>query len=100
MTVLGGRALVWVRDHLEDPMAGLPRDDEELVSLVTELVMASKREAVEAGEMELNFMLLEQQRIERSISEAQEAGKDEERARLISERARLRDRIAHTESSA
>lgn len=98
MTTLGARALVWVRDHLEDPMTGLPRDDEELVALVTELVMASKREAVEEGEMELNFMLLEQQRIERGISEAQEAGKDEERARLISERARLRDRIAHTES--
>jgi DNA primase len=97
MTVLGGRALVWVRDHLEDPMAGLPRDDEELVSLVTELVMASKREAVQEGEMELNFMLLEQQRIERGISDAQEAGKDEERARLISERAELRDKIAHAE---
>ena len=98
MTTLGARALVWVRDHLEDPMAGLPRDDEELVSLVTELVMASKREAVQEGEMELNFMLLEQQRLERGISEAQEAGNDDERARLISERARLRDRIAHTES--
>jgi DNA primase len=97
MTVLGGRALVWVRDHLEDPMAGLPRDDEELVSLVTELVMASKREAVQEGEMELNFMLLEQQRIERGISEAQEAGEDEERARLISQRAELRDKIAHAE---
>lgn len=98
MTPLGARALVWVRDHLRDPMAGLPRDDEALVALVTELVMASEREAVEEGEMELNFMLLEQQRIERGISEAQEAGRDEERARLISERARLRDRIAHTES--
>ncbi len=98
MTPLGARALVWVRDHLAEPMAGLPRDDEELVSLVTELVMASKREAVQEGEMELNFMLLEQHRLERGISAAQEAGKDDERARLIQERALLRDRIAHTES--
>ena len=48
--------------------------------------------------MELNFMLLEQERLEKGISAAQEAGADDERARLIRERAELRDRISHAES--
>ena len=33
------RARDWLAAHLEDPLAGLPRDDEELVSLVTQIVM-------------------------------------------------------------
>ena len=93
MTPLGGRALAWVRDHLADPMAGLPRDDEELVALVTELVMASEREAVSEGEMELNFMLLEQQRLERAISSAREAGEYGESQPLLEEYADLKERI-------
>lgn len=93
MTPLGARALVWVRDHLQDPMAGLPRDDEELVALVTELVMSSEREAVQSGEMELNFMLLEQQRLERVISEAQKAGDHEASGPLLQEYADLKERI-------
>src|ERR671911_2721376 len=36
-------ALVWIREHLDAPTSGLPRDDEELYSLVTELVMRSER---------------------------------------------------------
>jgi hypothetical protein len=79
-------------------MAGLPRDDEDLVALVTELVMASERDEVEPGEMELNFMLLEQQRLERGISAAQEEGRDEEWSRLVQERADLKERIKHAEA--
>jgi hypothetical protein len=98
LSASGVKALGWLREHLVDPMAGLPREDDELVSLVTELVMSSEREPVLPGEMELNFMLLEQQRLEDGISAAQQSGEDEVRARLITERARLRDRIAHAES--
>jgi DNA primase len=93
----GARAMEWLRDHLDDPMTGLPRDDEELTSLVTELVMSSER-SPEPGVMELNFMLLEQERLEDGISAAQEAGEDDVRAKLIAERAALRDKIAHAES--
>jgi DNA primase len=98
LSPVGGRALVWLRDHLDDPMAGLPRDDEELVSLVTQLVMASEREPAEPGAMELNFMLLELQRLEQGISVAQKAGDYESGARLSRERAQLTDRIAHAEN--
>lgn len=79
-------------------MAGLPRDDEELVSLITQLVMASEREPAEPGAMELNFMLLELQRIEHQISSARKAGDYEAVSRLSREGAELTTRIAQGES--
>jgi DNA primase len=90
-------ALPWLREHLEEPAKGLPREDEELTALITELVMTAEREPASEGAMELNFLLLEQKRLEKGISMAQEEGKDDERARLIRERAELRDRISHTD---
>ncbi len=96
------KALGWIREHLDAPTSGLPRDDEELYSLVTELVMRSARgegsDWASERAMELNFMLLEQERLERGITNAREAGQDEEQARLIAERAELRNRISQAES--
>jgi len=79
-------------------MSGLPREDEEMVSLITELVMSAQRDPADPGAMELNFMLLEQQRLEDGISAAQRAGDEQARARLLQERGKLTDRIAHAES--
>ena len=70
MSASGRPALEWLRDHLDDPIAGLPRDDEELISLITELMMRAERDPASEGAMELNFMLLEQQRLEDGISAA------------------------------
>ena len=98
MSASGAPALAWLREHLEDPMSGLPRGDEELVSLITELKMRAEREPASEGAMELNFMLLEQQRLEDGITAAQRAGDYEAGARLSRERAELTDRIAHSES--
>jgi DNA primase len=94
----GGPALRWLRDHLEDPMSGLPREDEELTALVTKLVMSSEHVPASEGAMQLNFDLLEQQRLEDSISAAQSAGDYEAGARLSRERAELTDRIAYAET--
>ena len=94
----GAPALRWLREHLDDPMAGLPREDEELTALITELVMSSERVPALEGAMQLNFDLLEQQRLEDSISAAQEAGDYEAGARLSRERAQLTDRIAYAET--
>jgi DNA primase len=91
----GAPALRWLREHLEEPMAGLPRDQVELVSLITELVMRSESEPASEGAMQLNFDLLEQQRLEDGISAAQRAGDYEESTKLARERAELTDRIAH-----
>jgi DNA primase len=91
----GAPALRWLREHLDDPMAGLPRDDPALTSLITELVMRAESEPASEGAMQLNFDLLEQLRLEDGISAAQSAGDYESSTRLSRERAALTDRIAH-----
>jgi DNA primase len=91
----GQPALRWLREHLDDPMAGLPRDDAALTSLITELVMRAESEPASEPAMQLNFDLLEQQRLEDGISAAQKAGDYEVSTRLSGERAALTDRIAH-----
>ena len=91
----GQPALRWLREHLDEPMAGLPRDDARLTSLITELVMRAESEPASEAAMQLNFDLLEQQRLEDGISAAQKAGDYEVSTRLSHERAALTDRIAH-----
>jgi DNA primase len=91
----GAPALEWLRGHLEDPLAELPREDAALTSLITELVMKAESEPATEGAMQLNFDLLEQQRLEDGISVAQQAGDYEVSTRLSGERARLTERIAH-----
>jgi DNA primase len=92
-----GRALEWLRAHLEDPLAGLPREDPELVSLMTQLVMLAEREPASEEAMELNFLQLEQRRLEDRIQAAGESGDYERRAELNRERAALVERIKHAE---
>ena len=91
----GAPALGWLRGHLEDPMAELPREDAALTSLITELVMKAESEPATEGAMQLNFDLLELQRLEDGISAAQQAGDYEVSTRLSGERAKLTERIAH-----
>jgi hypothetical protein len=91
----GRPALAWLRAHLVDPMAGLPREEAALTSLITELVMRAESEPATEGAMQLNFDLLEQQRLEDGIAAAQNAGDYEVSTRLSGERAQLTDRIAH-----
>jgi DNA primase len=88
-------ALRWLREHLDDPMSGLPREDAALTSLISELVMRAESEPASEGAMQLNFDLLEQQRLEDGISAAQQEGDYEVSTRLARERAALTDRIAH-----
>jgi hypothetical protein len=95
LSTSGQPALRWLREHLDDPMSGLPRDDAALTSLVSELVMRSGTEPASEQAMQLNFDLLEQQRLEDGISAAQKAGDYEVSTRLSRERAALTDRIAH-----
>ncbi|HSJ16823.1 MAG TPA: DNA primase [Solirubrobacterales bacterium] len=95
---LTARALEWTRGHLDDPMAGLPRDDEELVSVVTQLVMDSQREPGSRDAMELNFLWLEQALLEDQIAAAQQNGGDPP-VDLQRRRADVAQRIAHWESA-
>jgi len=93
-----GRARDWLLGHLEDPVAGLPREDDELVSLVTNLTMQSEREPVARDAMELNFLQLEQAVLEGRIDAAQQKGGDPP-VELHRRRAELAERIAHWETA-
>ena len=98
------RAVEWLRGHLDAPLEGLPRDDEELTGLIQRLVMqssppeigslASGYEPASAEAMELNYLILERGRLEAEIAAATEAGDDERRRQLIRQRAELVNRMA------
>jgi hypothetical protein len=96
-SALAVRTVEWLREHLSEPLAGLPREDEELVSLMTQLVMLAEREPASEEAMELNFLQLEQRRLEDRIEAAGERGDYERRAELNRERAALVERIKHAE---
>ena len=68
-----------------------------MAGLVTELVMLSRDEPASHESMELNFLLLEQRRLEDEIAAAGERGDYERRAALSRERAALVERIARTQ---
>jgi DNA primase len=94
---LGARGLKWLREHPEEPASNLPHDDAELAGLIAELVILANEEPASPEAMRLNFLLLEQRRIEAEISAAGEADDYERRAALSRERAALVERIARAE---
>jgi DNA primase len=93
----GLRAAAWLREHPEDPASNLPHEDSELAGLIAELVIMSREEPASHEAMELNFLLLEQRRLEGEIAAAGERGDYERRAALSRERAALVQKIAHAE---
>ncbi len=98
LSAAGARARDWLREHLEDPAAGLPHDDPELTSIITQLVMMARSDPASQEAMELNFLQLEQRRLEAQIGAA---GEDyERRAELSRERADLVQRIAEAQQVA
>jgi hypothetical protein len=92
------RARDWLAEHLDEPMGGLPREDEELVSLITQLVMRAEREPGGREAMELNLLQLEQALIEGRIEVARKGGGDPP-VELQRRRAELAERIAHWETA-
>jgi DNA primase len=96
----GLRAVAWLREHPEDPASNLPHEDSELAGLIAELVIMSSEEPASHEAMELNFLLLDQRRLEDEIAAAGERGDYERRAALSRERAALVQRIAHAERPA
>jgi len=96
----GLRAAAWLREHPDDPASNLPSDDGELAGVIAELVIMSREEPASHEAMELNFLLLDQRRLEDEIAAAGERGDYERRAALSRERAALVERIAHAERPA
>jgi DNA primase len=97
LSASGTHAVAWLQTHLEDPASDLPRDDDELSRLISELVILSRDEPASHEAMELNYLLLDQRRLEDEIAAAGERGDYERRASLSRERAALVERIAHAE---
>lgn len=93
----GVRIAAWLREHPEDPASNLPHDDAELSGLIAELVILAHDEPASPEAMEINYLLLEQRRLESEIAAAGEADDYERRAALSRERAALVQRIAHAE---
>ncbi len=97
LSASGARVAAWLREHPEDPASNLPHDDDQLAGLIAELVILAHDEPASTEAMELNFLLLEQRRLESEIAAAGEADDYERRATLSRERAALVERIARTE---
>lgn len=96
LSASGARAAAWLRENPGDPASNLPQDD-EMAGVISELVMRAHEEPASREAMELNFLLLEQRRIEDEIAAAGERGDYEHRAALSRERAALVEKIAHTQ---
>jgi DNA primase len=93
----GQAAAEFIRTHPKDAAEHLPRENGALAALITELVMLAREEPASEEAMELNFLLLDQRRLEDEIAAAGERGDYERRARLSRERAALVERIAHAQ---
>jgi DNA primase len=101
---LAVRTRDWLTAHLDDPVSGLPREDEELVTLVNRLAARSRNELSYAEElgihltftpeaMEINFLELERHALEDQLRAAREAGHDAP-VELQRRRAEINERIA------
>ncbi len=90
---IAARARRWLRDHLEDPMDGLDRTDEELFAYITDVKMRAEEEPASGSAMELSFLELERARVDDKIAVAESPPVELQR-----ERARLTERIARAES--
>ena len=89
-TAASRKALDWLREHLVDPLAELPADDEELAGEVRRLTMLADREPATEASMEVSWMILERRRLESEIAAATEAeGATAELVALQRERATL-----------
>ncbi len=98
LSATGLRAATWLRENPGDPASNLPHDG-EMAGLISELVMLSRDQPASREAMELNWLLLEQRRLEDEIAAAGERGDYEHRAALSRERAILVEKIARTQQA-
>lgn len=92
---LARRAAMHVRTHLEAPLDGLPADDAELATYVSELdARAARGDSVTAANLEHAWLSLELARLERAMDVARAAGAaDGSVSRLGAERERVRTKL-------
>jgi DNA primase len=86
------RAAVHLREHLTSPTSGLPEDDEELRSLVTELAVRAARGTSHRETLVVEFLQLDLARLERDIARARSAAGGEV-ATLARRRGQLKSEL-------
>jgi DNA primase len=64
----------WLREHFDDPLAGLPSDDPELHATVTDLTFRAEEEPSSPAVLRTSFLELERRRIERALRRAESDG--------------------------
>jgi DNA primase len=91
------RAATHLRTHLDAPLDGLPDDDPELATYVSELdARAARGGSARPGNLEHAWLSLELARLERAIDLARTAGTaDGSVSRLGIEREQVRTRLRH-----
>jgi DNA primase len=92
---VAARARAWLNAHLEQPMEGLPRDDEALVAYITQVVMRAERDPASPEAMDLSLLELEVARLDSEL--AATASSDAMPVDLQRRRAELKDRIARSQ---
>jgi DNA primase len=92
------RAAVVLRDHPDDPGAGVPEDDAPLAALVRELAVRAGRLPRSAAAFEVERLQLRLGRLEREVAAARRSGAD--LRGLAAEREAVRSRLdrAYTEA--
>jgi DNA primase len=88
------RARTWLFEHFGAPTAGLPRDDEQLAQVVSEVVVRASTEPASETALEIGFLELERPRLEREIRAAGEAEDFERQRELATRRVEAIARIA------
>jgi DNA primase len=69
------RAAAHLRDHLANPLDGVPDDDAELVALLTELTVRAERDPAPPATLDAQTIALDRRRLEREIKAAQADGR-------------------------
>jgi DNA primase len=91
------RPLYRVRDHLlahwDDPLMGLPDDDESFAVLIKEVALRADNDDVSAEVLRLTFLQLELRRVERGLRQAEQDRDFDAQRALASDRQGLRDQI-------
>lgn len=83
----------WLREHVGDPLAGLPPEDPSLTAAVHEIVARADTQPSDEAALRVDFLWLELARIERALKRAEE-DRDIDRTRVLwDERSDVRRRI-------
>lgn len=84
----------WIIEHFDSPTSGLMSEDELLAKAVSEIVVRAASEPVSETGLEVDFLQLEQRKLETAIKRAAEAEDFERQWELSRERSRARAKIA------